>query len=76
MQTISVTNFKAHALQLLNQVATDSQEIILTKRGKPVAKVIPIEPEDNSIQFGKLKGSVIFNEEIVTPLGEDDWESC
>ena len=39
MRTMPVTEFKAHCLELLNQVAETGQPLILTKRGKPTAMV-------------------------------------
>ena len=61
--------FKTHCLALLDEVAETGREIIVTKRGKPVAKVSPIEPPKS------LKGSVTVLGDIVSPIfDEEDWE--
>jgi prevent-host-death family protein len=45
-RTVMASIFKQHCLALLDQVATSRVRLVITKRGKPVALVIPI-PEDN-----------------------------
>jgi prevent-host-death family protein len=67
---IAAGEFKAKCLALLDEVADLGREIIITKRGKPVAKLSPIEPPKS------LEGSVkILIDDIDTysPFG-DDWE--
>ena len=52
--------FKAQCLALLDDVHDSHTEIIVTKRGKPVAKVVPIEEaKPYKSSFGHMKGSVI-----------------
>ena len=68
-KTVPAGHFKAHCLALLDKVARTRQPLIVTKRGKPVAKVVPTEqraPED-------LLGSVKFHGDIVAPI-LDEWE--
>jgi prevent-host-death family protein len=69
-QTIAASEFKARCLALLDDVAKNGHELVVTKRGKPVARVVPAEPPRNLI------GSVEFlvtDEELIEPLFED-WE--
>ena len=54
MRTIPAGRFKAHCLKLLDDVAETGETIVVTKRGKPVAKVGPIEEPPS------LKGSVVY----------------
>lgn len=56
---IQASEFKARCLALLDQVASTGEEIVVTKRGRPVAKLVPID------DGGELVGSVTF-------LGADD----
>jgi prevent-host-death family protein len=66
---IAAGEFKAHCLALLDEVAETGKELIVTKRGKPVAKVSPIEPPKS------LRGSVRILGDIVSPVfDEDDWD--
>lgn len=43
MRTIPATRFKAQCLKLLDEVADTGETIVVTKRGKPVARLEPIE---------------------------------
>jgi prevent-host-death family protein len=69
-RTISATRFKAKCLALLDEVAESGETLVITKRGKPVARVEPVEPP------ASLAGSVTFlvsDEELIAPL-YPDWE--
>ena len=81
MQTWSVTEFKAKALGILEQVAQTGEPVIITKRGKAIVKVIPLAyradvSEGAEVQVpGKLKGTVLQEIDIVSPLGaEIKWQ--
>lgn len=65
-QTIPAGQFKARCLALLDRVARTGDEVIITKRGKPVAKVVPIKSADQP----SLVGSVKTREDIVGPILE------
>lgn len=64
--TMQAGEFKAKCLKVLDQVAHTREVIVVTKRGKPVAKVVPLERPDSS----SLKGSVTAIGDIVTPIKE------
>ena len=67
MRSIAAARFKAQCLKLLDEVAETGETIVVTKRGKPVARVEPVE-EPRS-----LKGSVTFHvsdEELLEPILE------
>lgn len=69
-RTIAASRFKAECLALLDEVAESGEEIVVTKRGKPVARVVAIAPRKS------LKGSVTYlvsDEEFIAPLHED-WD--
>ena len=63
MRTIGAAQFKAQCLALLDEV--DSEGIIITKRGKPVAKLIPIEEDYHSLK-GKYAGKIKVLGNIMT----------
>lgn len=56
MKTIAAGKFKAVCLQTLDDVAATKRPVVITKRGKPVAKLVPIA---ESRQTRSLKNSVI-----------------
>lgn len=64
--TIAAGKFKAHCLSLLEQVARNREIIIVTKHGRPVAKLVPVE----SAETAPLRGSVRYLAPIVEPPGE------
>jgi prevent-host-death family protein len=72
--TIGVAEFKARCLALLDDVGTRGDEIIVTKRGKPIAKIEPIRPEVGSSR-GMLAGRMKILGDIVNFNLADDWEA-
>ena len=69
MKTISAAEFKATCLDVLDQVAETGRSFVVTKRGKPVAKLVPLASKS-------LKGSVKFIGDIISPVVDpDDWEA-
>jgi len=72
VETLSVSKFKATCLAVLEEVKRKKKRIIITKRGKPIAEVIPLESVRGS--QAPLKETVTFLGDIVTPVAVDDWE--
>lgn len=65
MQQISASQFKARCLSLLDDVALTGEEVVVTKRGRPVARLVAIE------EPRPLAGSVTFrvsDDELLAPL--------
>lgn len=65
MPQVTASHFKAHCLALLDDVALTGEEIVVTKRGKPVARLVAIDAPRG------LEGSVTFHvsdEELLAPL--------
>jgi prevent-host-death family protein len=76
MKTMGISHFKSHALQILDQVAKTQEIIVITKRGKPLAQIIPYRNSDVNPKPGKLADALVFEEDIVSPLGEEMWDVC
>ncbi len=68
---IPAGKFKARCLGFLDQVANSGEILIITKRGKPVARLVPIERTKSA----SLRGSVQVHGDIVGSLGET-WEAA
>ena len=45
---VAASEFKANCLRLMDEVARERRPIIITKRGKPVAKLVPFEPPETT----------------------------
>lgn len=58
LREIAAGEFKAKCLGLIDEVSETGQELIITKRGKPMAKVIPFAAPTVDSLFGRLKGIV------------------
>ena len=55
---INAAEFKARCLKLIDEVAVTHQPLVITKCGKPVARVVPIEDEvPPPSVFGHMKGT-------------------
>jgi prevent-host-death family protein len=74
MTTIAAGEFKSTCLKLLDAVSTQREPLIITKRGKPVAQLLPILPTPALPLFGALRGSVLEEENIVSPL-KNHWDA-
>ncbi|HUI76430.1 MAG TPA: type II toxin-antitoxin system prevent-host-death family antitoxin [Bryobacteraceae bacterium] len=57
LRRVDASSFKARCLSLLGEVQRQRKEIVITKRGKPVARLVPVDDESPVI-FGRLKGTV------------------
>jgi prevent-host-death family protein len=72
--TIAAGEFKAKCLALLDEVQQTRKEYVITKRGKPVARLVPTEnkKKDDEV-FGRMKGTVRIHGDIFS-TGER-WEA-
>jgi prevent-host-death family protein len=68
-KTLPAADFKAHCLELMDRVRIKKMEITVTKHGKPVAKLVPLNDEAPEL-FGLLAGSVSYHADIVASTGE------
>jgi prevent-host-death family protein len=75
MKTMAISKFKAHALKVLDEVAKTKETIIITKRGKPLAQVMPHCQSETKPKPGRLADAFVFENDIITPLGENLWET-
>ena len=62
-------------MKILNQVAKTQENIIITKRGKPLAQITPYRNSVSNPKPGKLVDTLVFEKDIVSPLGEKMWEA-
>jgi prevent-host-death family protein len=71
---IKAGEFKAKCLELMDRVAESHEEIIITKRGKPVAKLVPIDAVPARDAFGWMKGTIFFEGDIISPI-DVEWDA-
>lgn len=66
---IAISQFKSHCLEIIEKLQTNGQSIIITKRDKAVAKVLPIDNKKVSL-FGMLKNKAEIKANILEPIDE------
>jgi prevent-host-death family protein len=69
MKRMAAGSFKAHCLALIDEVQAKREPVLITKRGKPVAKLIPAVRETDDI-YGFLQGKGTITGDIVSPVIE------
>lgn len=75
MKTFAASEFKTHCLALLDEVHDNGETLIILKRGKPVARVLPFVAGNDTPQLSLL-GTVSAEDDLLEPpLPESAWES-
>jgi len=67
---INAAEFKAKCLKLIDQVANTHEPLTISKRGKPLVKLVPMETEAPASQYGCMQGTVTFLGDIMSPIDE------
>lgn len=57
LMNINAAEFKAKCLKLIDEVAATHRPLVITKRGKPVARVVPVDEVSLPSLFGYMKGT-------------------
>ena len=75
MKAMPAGKFKAQCLRVMDRVQATRVPVLITKRGKPVAKLVPVD-EFRSEVFDSLKGKIEILGDIVSPIvPPEDWEA-
>ena len=72
--TLAASEFKAKCLRLLDLVGEEGGTLVITKRGRPVAKVVPVSPPKDTLR-GAWRGIARVKGDIVHFGTEEDWEA-
>lgn len=76
MNAIAAARFKATCLAVLDEVEQTGEPVVVTKRGRPVAKLVPITPQGKRSPQDALRGSVTFLGDILSPvLPPEAWDA-
>ena len=73
--TLAASEFKAKCLHLLDEVAESGRSFVITKRGRPVARVTPVAPSRKPLR-GSWKGRIKIKGDIVNFNVADERESA
>jgi len=73
MKTIAAGRFKANCLAIMNEVNAKREPVLITKHGRPVAKLVPADEKKDEI-FGFYQGKGRVTGDVVSPvLSPEEW---
>ena len=73
MKNIKASEFKAKCLKIMDDVARTGEEIVITKNGKAISKLVPYREPKQSL-FGVHAGKLTVYGDILAPVGEE-WDA-
>lgn len=71
-RVINASEFKAECLKLMDQVAETGEEIVITKNGRPVSRLVPYRTKPGTF-FGRDRHRIRIIGDIIEPVGVE-WE--
>jgi prevent-host-death family protein len=75
MKEMPAAKFKARCLAIMDTVQQTGEPVLITKHGKPVAKLVPAPGAADDV-FGYMKGKVRILGDLVAPITPaEDWET-
>jgi prevent-host-death family protein len=76
MKTMSAAEFKARCLRVMDDVRRSREPVLVTKKGVPVAKLVPADAPPTSV-FDALRGRLDILGDIVSPVVRpEDWDAA
>ncbi len=74
MKVVSVARFKAHCIEVLDEVRKTGETVVVTKKGRPFVKLVPVERPREKL-FGALAGKVKIMGDIMAPaISAKSWK--
>ena len=75
METINASDFKAQCLAILDRVQATGEPVLILKRGRPVAELLPANRSEAEYPQLELEGTVTMLGDIIEPvIPEEDWD--
>jgi prevent-host-death family protein len=75
VRTVAISELKAHCLRLVDEVARRRRELVITKRGKPIARVVPLESVGDDDRLARLRGTLVGGDRIEDFDTGVEWEA-
>jgi len=73
MKKMAAGSFKTNCLAVMDEVRAKRETVVITKRGKPVAKLVPVTAETDEI-YNFLAGKGTFAGDVVSPaISSEEW---
>jgi prevent-host-death family protein len=74
MKTMAAGQFKARCLKVMDEVRSTREPVVITKKGRPVAKLVPADGQPDNV-FGCMRGEVeIVGDIVPSAVPLEDWE--
>ena len=73
-KSVPATEFKTHCLALLEEVRETRQPLLVTRHGRPLVEIWPYARKD-AAQTNPLKGSILYQSDLISPIDEK-WDSA
>jgi prevent-host-death family protein len=74
MKKMPAAEFKAHCLAVMDEVRKTRNPVVITKRGEPVAKLVPVDAVRDEF-IGRLEGVIRIVGDIESPVElPENWE--
>ena len=67
MKTVKASEFKAKCLQIMDDIAETGDTIVVTKNGKPVARMVPYQIKPDTL-YGMHKDKIVVEGDIISPI--------
>lgn len=76
MTTLLVSEFKAKCLSVLDRVQADGTSVLITRRGRPLARVVPAAAPGSGVRkLGSMADEAVAHGDLVHADFTGDWES-
>jgi prevent-host-death family protein len=72
-RAVTASEFKARCLQLMDEINDSGEEIVITKRGRPVSRLVPYRKRPATL-FGLFAGEMKILGDIIEPI-DVEWEA-
>ena len=73
VRTITTTEFEANCLRLMDEVDETDTELVITKNGRPVSRLLPYR-EPKGAPFGRDRDIIQIHGDIIEPI-DIEWEA-
>ncbi len=74
MQTMGVSEFKAKCIAVLKEASRTGEPVVVTRRGRPLARVEPLPGGAPPARLGACRGRMTIHGDIVHADTSEDWE--
>jgi prevent-host-death family protein len=73
MKTMAAGSFKSKCLAVMDEVRAKREPVVITKRGKPVAKLVPVNAEEDEIYDFLVGKGAIVGDVVAPALSFKEW---